>query len=281
MIEAGQTTVSAAGVDDPTRRVGEIVREVVLGGIAGVLGGVLVVGIGGRLFMRIVAAIDPTSLGVLTSNGNRIGEVTLEGTAFLVLIGGPLFGALGGVVWVSVAPWIPGTGARRALTGAVIAVALGAFFVIRSDESDFSALEPAAVVIGLLVLLIASFGFAIALIDQYLGRHVPAAESTPAWAMVAYSIILAVGLLVSPLAIGPYFTGDPSPFRRPVEVGLALLVVGVATLVWWTIRTRDGRVERPGALIVVGRGALVIGVVLGAAKLVGEISAILATPGVR
>ena len=105
-MEAGLSTVSAAGVNDRIRRVVEVVREVAIGGLAGMLGGILVVGFGGRIFMRIVAAIDPTSIGLLTSNGNRIGDVTLDGTAVFVVFVGLFFGAAAAVLWVIVSPWI-------------------------------------------------------------------------------------------------------------------------------------------------------------------------------
>ena len=280
MIEAGLPTV-ATDVDDRIRRVVEVVREIAIGGLAGMLGGILVVGFGGRIFMRIVAAIDPTSIGLLTSNGNRIGDVTLEGTAVLVVFVGLFFGAAAAVLWVIVSPWIPGTGVLRAVATGVVAVTLGAFFVVRGDESDFTVLEPARVVIALLVGLVGMLGLTVAAIDAWLRRRLPPAESTPMWALVVYWLLLAIGLLLAPLVIAPYFAGDPSAFRRPVEVGLALLAVGALTLAWWVIRIWAGPQAPPRALLVAGRGALAIGVLLGTAKLATEISTILASPAVR
>lgn len=57
------------------------------GGIAGGLAGVAVLGVGMRLAMRIVAITDPV----------RETEFTIEGTLFLVLIFGGMFGAITGV----------------------------------------------------------------------------------------------------------------------------------------------------------------------------------------
>ena len=57
------------------------------GGIAGGLAGVAVLGVGMRLAMRIVAIADPV----------RETEFTVEGTVFLVLIFGGMFGAITGV----------------------------------------------------------------------------------------------------------------------------------------------------------------------------------------
>ena len=153
--------------------------------------------------------------------------------------------------------------------------------MVRGDESDFTVLEPARVVIALLVGLVGVLGLTVAAIDAWLRRRLPPAESTPLWALVVYWLLLAVGLLLAPLVIAPYFAGDPSAFRRPVEVGLALLAVGALTLAWWAIRIWAGPLAPPRALLVAGRGALAIGVLLGMAKLATEISTILASPSVR
>jgi hypothetical protein len=280
VIEAGLSTVSATDVDDRIRRVVEVVREIAIGGLAGLLGGVLVVGFGGRIFMRIVAAIDPTSIGLLTSNGNRIGDVTLDGTAVVVIVGA-FVGAFVAVVWVVVSPWVPGTGALRAVAAGVVTITLGSFFVVRVDESDFTVLEPARVVIALLVGLVGVLGLTVAMIDAWLRRRLPPAGSTPIWALVVYWLLLAVGLLLAPFAIAPYFTGAPSAFEHPFAIGLALLAVGALTLARWAIRVWAGPLAPPRALLVAGRGALAIGVLLGTAKLATEISTILASPAVR
>lgn len=102
-------------------RAAEIVRKVAIGGLAGLLGGLLVVGLGGRVFMRVAALIDPSSTASLTSNGNRIGDITVGGTISFVLFAGALFGVYAAVLWVTVAPWIPGRGMIRALANGVVA----------------------------------------------------------------------------------------------------------------------------------------------------------------
>jgi hypothetical protein len=99
--------------------------------------------------------------------------------------------------------------------------------------------------------------------------------------LAVYWLLLDVGVLLAPFIIAAYFVGEESTFRRPVEVGLALLVLGAATLAWWALRLRGGQEVAPRALVAIGRGALAIGVLLGAAKLAAEISAILASPAVH
>jgi len=44
----------------------EILREITRGGVAGLIAGVLVAGVGGRLVMRLAALLVPESAGSLT-----------------------------------------------------------------------------------------------------------------------------------------------------------------------------------------------------------------------
>jgi hypothetical protein len=265
----------AVVLSERERRVDAIVREIAIGGLAGVIAGVLVVGVGGRLFMRVAAAIDPSALGAITSNGNSIGVITLGGTVGFALFFGMLGGASVGVHWVVVAPWIPWTGAARALANGVIAAALGSIFVVRSNERDFQLLEPEAAILAMLIGLVAILGVAVALVDDLLEHRSPAAATASMRARALYWSFLAIGLVLTPLAVGAYFSSESPGFRPPADVGLAMLIVGAATLTRWTLRVRDGRTQPPLALVVVARGALLVAVILAGARLAREVSAIL------
>jgi hypothetical protein len=83
-----------------------LVRSVALGGLAGAISGVVVLGVGGRFVMFVSRLLHPEALGLITENGNRVGEFTVEGTIELVIFGGLLSGLLAGVIWVSVREWI-------------------------------------------------------------------------------------------------------------------------------------------------------------------------------
>jgi hypothetical protein len=270
------TRDEAVTMSERERRADVIVREIAIGGLAGVIAGVLVAGVGGRLFMRVAAAIDPSALGAITSNGNSIGVITLEGTLFFALFFGMLVGASVGVHWVVVAPWIPWTGVARALANGVIAAALGSIFVVRSNEPDFQLLQPEAAILAMLIGLVAILGVAVALIDDVLERRSPAAPAASVRTRALYWIFLAVGLVLAPMAVMAYFSSESPGFQPPADVGVAMLLVGAATLTWWTLRVRDGRTEPPFALLVVARGALLVAVVLGGARLAREVAAILA-----
>ena len=188
---------------------------------------------------------------------------------------GLIFGLIAGILWVVVAPWLPGRTAVRVLANGLTAAAIAAFFVVRADERDFQLLEPTVAVIGMVVGLAVIGGVVVALADAQLRRRLPPVSSERGRAALAYRTLSGIGLLFLPVVIGGYVATDSETFRPPVEVGLALLVVALATVGWWIVRLRGGTDRRPFALIAVGRGALLTAVALGALKVGGEVSAIL------
>ena len=84
-----------------------LLRDVFRGGLAGVIAGVICLGVGSRVVMRVAALLDPDQHGRLTDNGNVIGAITFEGTLELVIFVGIFGGLAAGVVWVLVRDWLP------------------------------------------------------------------------------------------------------------------------------------------------------------------------------
>lgn len=79
----------------------ELGRRLCVGVLAGAIAGLLAGGIGGRMFMAALAAVNPEAAGVQSDDGFTIGQVTLSGTVNLLFIA-TVIGAAGGVVWVAV-----------------------------------------------------------------------------------------------------------------------------------------------------------------------------------
>lgn len=249
---------------------GEVLRDITRGGLAGLVAGILLGGIGGRLVMRFAALAVPEATGRLTENGNRIGDITLEGSLALVLFVG-LFAGVGiGFVWVAVRPWIPGRGVVRAALAMLIAVSVGAFGLVEGTNADFAVLQRSPVVVASLLLLIASSGLAVAVLDGWLEGRLPHPATATARSTGAYAVVALVGLLFGTMLFLPsYLSSDLRP------IGLSLVATGVATLTWWTLRIR-GRQRPPSWLVALGRGGLGLAVILGVIALGAELRLALA-----
>jgi hypothetical protein len=169
------TTAATPTVDEAAKlaadaAIGDILRDIARGGMTGLIVGLVGIGIGGRIVMRLAALLVPGSDGAVTENGNRIGSITLGGSLGLVILG--LFlGAAVATIWVVISPWIPGVGLRRALLAMPIAVGLGASGLIEGPNPDFVVLDHDRGVVGLLILLLAVIGLLFALVDDALDRR--------------------------------------------------------------------------------------------------------------
>jgi len=243
---------------------GAIVRDIARGGVAGLVVGVVLAGIGGRLVMRMAALAVPSAVGSVTENGNRIGEITLAGTLGLVFGIGLVFGAVAGTLWVTASPWIPGPPIVRGILAIPLAVALGAFGLIRAGNPDFVVLRHDPLVIGALVLLVALFGPMLALTDAWLDRRLP--HRPTRGGNRAYLAVTVTGLAIALLLVLPMFLGSALWLT-----GLAMVATGFATLAWWNLRAR-GRSSLPPGLLIVGRAGLLAATVVGLAVAVPEIT---------
>ncbi len=148
--------VVAAGPADVTGTVrGDLVdvaRRFATISLVGALSGALVVGVLGRLAMRLLAYLNPTATGVVSDDGFEIGQVTLVGSLQLAGAGVQfgLVGALGyallrglmvGPPWFRLASISLGPGI---VAGAVL---------IDPEGVDFALLEPLWLAVGLFIAL--------------------------------------------------------------------------------------------------------------------------------
>lgn len=257
-------TIEAAGRTEEVDRFGPVVRDIARGGLAGALTGALVAGIGGRIVMRLAALIVPSAVGLATSNGNTIGDITIGGTFALIVLG-TFFGLAVGTIWVAISPWIPGRGLRRALLAAPIAVAVGGFGLVDRRNGDFVVLGHDAFVVAILLGLVALIGFTIALVDDRLDGVLP--MPVRPGAALAYSALCAFGALFTvPAVLASFFTGEDA---RPLA-GIALLGCGAATVLLWARRAEGSADARP-RLLFAGRLSLLALVAFGTIDLVPEV----------
>ncbi|MGK2851414.1 MAG: hypothetical protein ACSLFN_10950 [Candidatus Limnocylindrales bacterium] len=243
----------------------EVFRDITRGGLAGLIVGVLLAGIGGRLVMRLAALLVPSADGALTENGNRIGDINLGGSLTIIIGIGLLFGAIAGSLWVVIRPWLPRSRLVATIATIPIAVALGTRGLVEARNEDFEVLGHDPLVVASLVILVAAFGPALVVVDAWLERRLPHPGPADRKVIGGFAIVTFLGLILTTLIVVPLYLG--SPLRL---AGVALVVVGLATLATWVLRSRVQR-EAPRWLTLVGRVGVGAAVVAGLAVVIPEI----------
>ena len=219
-------------------------RALVVAAMAGLLAGVVIGGLGGRLAMLILRLTSSPGLhGAETDDGFTIGIVS--SATFFLLVFTAIFGLIGGVVYVVVRTWIP-PGARSLVFGALSGVVGGAL-VIRPGGIDFTLLRPLALALGMFVALPAVYGVAVSV---FVERWLPSSKEQPSLAWLAGLVPAILPIALIGLRGGFLFLAVSIVFT------FALFRPGATRLVTAPTVVRLGRV----GLVAVGAGyALALG----------------------
>lgn len=186
--------------------------------------GVLTVGAGGRLLMRVLAATSSQDAqGRLTDAEEIVGEVSVDGSLFLILILGIGLGGVGLAGFLLLRRWLP----DRSIGAGLIGVAIGAGLLVRPsgllnpDNKDFTLLSPVALAVAFCLAILVLFGATFGVLVDHLaprwprpGRSVRGVASVLPLVVLVLSPPLFVAALVGVLA------GAVAPTRRaPVAPG--------------------------------------------------------------
>jgi len=219
----------------------------------GLLTGIVVGGIGGRLAMRLLFLTSDDSVRGLTSDdGFTIGQFTVD--TLNLLLTGALFGVVGAFTYLAVRPFLIGPGWLRSLTCAVASGAVLGAIIVQPDGVDFTALSP----VGLAAVLFVAIPALFSAITVPLIEHALRPEG---WAHTARLPIVA-----APLAV---FLFPP----LLIVVGLPVaLVLGVR---WCTRRwTRLHAVLHHTLTLWIARSGWGGAALLGLAALAGDVQAL-------
>jgi hypothetical protein len=140
---------------------------------AGLLVGVLVAGLGSRLVMRALALADDDARGIVTENGNVVGETTFGGTLALVVFIGIAMGYFAGLIVFAVRRWLPASSPWRSLALSLVLLALLGGQVLDAGNTDFRLLDPAGLAVALFGLLFLVAGFALVTLADRWGPGSP------------------------------------------------------------------------------------------------------------
>jgi hypothetical protein len=148
--------------------------------LAGAISGFVVGGLGGRLFMFVLAELNPEESGVLTDDGVPIGQFTVSGTLNLLGIT-TVIGVIGGLVFLALRGLRFGPRWFRVLSMPVGATIVIGSMLVHSDGVDFTLLQP--VELGVAMTLAVPFFYTLmlaALADRWLGDEPGVWQAMPA-----------------------------------------------------------------------------------------------------
>lgn len=150
----------------------DAVRKLAAITVAGAVLGVLVGGVGGRLAMMLLAALNPRATGITSDDGFTIGQFTTGGTVQLLGATWQL-GLLGAFVYTVLRGLMIGPTWFRVISVSLApAVVVGAV-IVHTDGVDFTLLQPVPLAVGLFVAIPAVYAALLTLVvERWLARDV-------------------------------------------------------------------------------------------------------------
>ena len=245
-------------------------RDVAVGGLAGVVSGFIIAGVGGRVAMRLTSLVAPAeAIGRRSEGGFIVGTVTFDGSLNVLFFVGSIFGLLGGLLLVILWPWVSSWGRWRSVAVGAFVLAVGSTEAVNPDNIDFAILGNQLFTVLLFWSLFFAWGFAAVWLRGLLDRRLPGRSRR---ATIVYGAIAALGLPLVLALPSFFFDGE---FSGPILVAVSLMVLAFATFSLWALRVwaTDGPMAR--AVRILGYTALTLTLVLGLAKAVSDAVAII------
>lgn len=175
-------------------------RHVGLASLAGLISGVLVGGLLGRIVMRISGfAAGPNMVGVRTEGGNRVGDITFAGTLALIVFTGVAMGLAGGLVFAALEPWLRRLRPWHGLAYGIALLATFGFTVLDPFNFDFARFGPLPLNVAMFGALFLVFGVCVAwTFDQLMLAAKPSGHAIGvlSWLALGLASLLTAGVIV-------------------------------------------------------------------------------------
>jgi hypothetical protein len=213
-----------------TRRdtVYELVRQLAIAALAGMCGG-FVTGIWARVMMRLSGIVtDDRNRGLLTENNAVVGQMTFTGTMTIALLGAAM-GVVGGLLYVAVRRWLPGSAWQRSAAFGVLLLAVFGYVVMDRHNPDYRLFGPAWMNVGTFSLAYLVFGLVTGATAEWLQQRMPrfgvAGRSTRRRAGVVALLTPLAGIALYALVVLGAGIAGPSGVLVVAVIALARLPV--------------------------------------------------------
>lgn len=196
--------------------------------------------------MRVIAATSSAAAqGSTTDAGATVGEVTVGGTGFLILLGA-LIGVGGGVIYLVARRWLPSSGWRRGLVFGAFLTSLAGPVLIEPEGIDFTILSPVTLAVAMFLAIPLGYGLMFVPLIERVEPRLISTHSKAAFALM--------GLTFLPLTLG-FIPGA-------MVLAVALVIFGLRRLtgleeVWNGRAVEIGGYGLLGALTLFGLSALI------------------------
>ena len=202
-------------------------RHVGAASLAGIVAGILVAGVLGRIAMRVSGFLSrPDLIGIQTANGNRVGDITFSGTLALALFVGIPAGIAGAALFASAEPWLRKFRPWQGVVFGLIVLLAAGFIFIDPANVDFQRFGSALINVAMFAALFVAFGALTAwLFDRI--RHAIEGNGTSARVLEVVAFVAALAVTTVSVLV---FTSIviTSPTGGLNEPGPALLFAGIA-----------------------------------------------------
>jgi hypothetical protein len=266
-------TTDLVQLHTPEARLVELMRHATAILLSSLVAGVLVGGIGSRLFMLVARLIAPERRGAITDAGNRVGEVTMEGTVGLVVFIGLITAIAVGVTMAATSPWLSWTGRFGGVALGVVLLLVFSPTILDPDNLDFFLLGDQMITVIMIVVLFIASGVVAVAVCARLIRWLPMRTSLtghgapyiPAGVLGVLGTVILAGAITAPGEDGTI------AFDLVSFLFILMLVVAIADQLLWVLRGA----KSPTVIRLAGYAVLGTVTIVGSVRLISDISEIL------
>jgi hypothetical protein len=213
-----------------------LARTTLVAGIGGIAAGVVVAGVGGRIFMRIAgAAGGAVAAGRTTEAGFTVGEITLGGTLTLVIFVGLAAGLVGAVIYVAMSPWLSWAGRWRGAAFGVMLFALASATsdIMNPDNFDFRILGNGPLLVALVAGLFVAFGMVADAVSRKVDPRLPHHQPNEPAGIIYVVLVSVAAVMAVPLTGVILFSTSSCSCAIPYGASWSFVVVFLATFALW------------------------------------------------